>query len=652
MNSSLPNDENSTSMHGQREISSFLHSSTAHVALLIILALVIYSNTFQVPFLFDDEESILLNTRVHGLANFFSGGYSVLPNRVVGYLSFAINYHFGGLNVVGYHLVNLSIHTLNSIMVYFLVRVTFRTPQLNNPFSEAHIRIFAIIIALFFVSHPIQTQAVTYIVQRLTSLTTLFYLAALICYVRWRLIRDESATFFKVAATPWYVLSLISTLLAMKTKEIAFTLPLIILLYECSFFGWPGRKLLAQIAPLLLTITVIPYTIYAKISPLIQSGGSLLSDVNTPAYNIAKVTQLEYLYTQFNVICTYLRLLILPVKQNLDYDYPISHTLFETKTVLSLLLLLSLFIFALYLFVKSVPDTRIYESTSDTLQTKTLYRLASFGIFWFFTTLSVESSIIIIQDVIYEHRLYLPSYGFFLTLTAFATLGVIRFEQHFRNIRKAAILIAAIIILLLASASYARNTVWQNWVSLWSDVKAKSPNKPRAHNVLGIGYFYDLRFDEAMREYQEAVRLKPDFIEAYINMGLIYKARKQYAESISVNRKILSISAYNAQHFANIHNDIGTSYAEMGELDQSISAFATAVKHNPDSAEFRNNYAFALMTAGKVEDAIREFKAALALDPANSYAQEAIRKIETQKAGEDKQPSNPLRVPVKKQLVK
>jgi tetratricopeptide (TPR) repeat protein len=649
MNNNCTNKETGELKPVQTDITSSLHSSAAHVALLTFVALVIYSNTFQVPFLFDDEGSILLNTGVHGLSNFISGGYNFLPNRVVAYLTFAINYHFGGLNVVGYHLANLLIHTFNSVLAYYLVRVTFRTPLLKNSFSESRIRVFALTVALLFVSHPIQTQAVTYIVQRLTSLSTLFYLAALLCYAQWRLNREESAALFTLKASPWYALSLISTVLAMKTKEIAFTLPFIILLYECSFFGLVKRKLLVKITPLLLTLAIIPYTIYTKVNPLIQSGGSLLSDVNTPAFNIVKVTHGEYIYTQFNVIRTYLRLLILPARQNLDYDYPISGSLFEAHTALSLMVLLSLVVLGLYSFVKAAPETRNSDRDSSVVQTKTLFRLAAFGIFWFFITLSVESSIIIIQDVISEHRVYLPSYGFFLTVTAFAALGFIRLKPYFRNVPKMASPLVAAIILILAGTTYARNAVWVSWNSIWSDVVTKSPNKPRAHNVLGIGYFYDLKFDEAMREYQEAVRLRPDFIEAYVNMGLIYKARKQFAESISTYHKILSISAYNAQHFANMYNEIGMSYAEMGEVDQSVSAFAAAVKHVPDSTEFRNNYAFALTLRGNMDAALHEYRAALAIDPANIYALEAIQEMEIQKTGGGKQTTNPFSVPDKKQ---
>lgn len=602
-----------------------------HLVTLVVIALFAYSNTFQVPFLLDDEGSIQLNSAVHGLGNFFNGGYSLLPNRVIGYLSFAINYHFGELNVTGYHIVNLGIHIICAFLVYCLVRVTFRTPNLNKSFREQQSNMFAFIIALLFVSHPIQTQAVTYIVQRLTSLTTLFYLAALVCYIQWRLTKRGTDPFLKIFTSPWYVLSFVVTLLAMKTKEIAFTLPIIILLYEYSFFGRPGRKQLAQMTPFFLTMAIIPYTIYSTITPLIQSGGTLLSDVNSPELTIARITRWEYLYTQFSVILSYLRLLLLPVNQNLDYDYPINHALFAPRTLFSLLALLAILTLGAYLFVKSKHQTEQTTddivSRSSALKSQSLCLLAAFGIFWFFITLSVESSIISLRDVIFEHRLYLPSFGFFLTAVSCGALCVIWLKQYFKDIQNITIVLMAGIILTLSGATHARNNVWQNWISIWSDTVSRSPGKPRAHNVLGIGYYYSLKFDEALREYQEAVRLKPDYIEAYYNMGLALKEKKQYAESLNMFLKVLSISAFNADQYAKAYNEIGINYAEMGEPDQAVKAFASSVKFDPESIEYRNNYAFALKVKGNLDDALREFQTVVQLDPRNDYAINAVTEI-------------------------
>lgn len=622
-----------------------LENQLLHILIISAIALCAYSNTFHVPFLFDDEGSIQLNAYVHGLRNFFGGGYNFLPNRVVGYFTFALNYQLGELNVVGYHIVNILIHIGSSLLVYSLMLVTSLTPAFKNSFSQRQINIFALTVALLFVSHPIQTQAVTYIVQRIASLATLLYLAALVCYIKWRISRNESTSLLKGCATSWYILSLIITVLAMKTKEISFTLPLIILLYECSFFGRPRRKLLIQMTPLFLTLAIIPYTVFVSVNPTITLGGSILSDVNAPAYSIVRITRWEYFLTQFNVILTYLRLMFLPIHQNLDYDYPISHSLSEPRVMLSALIIAVILALAVYLFMLSKP---LHQQHANARHHQ-MYRLASFGILWFFITLSVESSIIVIRDVIFEHRLYLPSFGFFVAITAFAALAIIRFQYSVKKIHNAVLPLVITIILALSAATYSRNSVWGNWFSIWNDTVTKSPNKPRPHNILGIGYYYDSKFDEALREFQEAVRLKPDFIEAYYNIGLIYKARNQYLEAIRIYQMSLSLSAFNAEHFAGIYNEIGMCYAEIGELEHSATAFAAAVKYNPDSAEFRNNYAFALSTKGNLNDALREYQAALSLDPGNEYALDAIQEINMQKAGGGKQTTNPLRATDKKQ---
>ena len=634
--------------------SQFLYNPLFHIVTLAAIALFAYSNTFQVPLLFDDEGSIQLNPAVHGLGNFLNGGYKFLPTRVLGYLTFAINYHFGELNVAGYHIVNLVIHIICAILVYSLIRVTFRTPKLDKLFREQQINMFAFTVALLFVSHPVQTQAVTYIVQRVAALATLFYLAGIICYARWRFTRVETDSFLKVFTSPWYALSFIAAMLAMKTKEIAFTLPLIILLYECSFFGWPGRKLLAQMTPLFLTMAIIPYTVFVTVSPTLTTGGSMLSDVNSPAYGVVRMTRWEYLYTQFSVILTYLRLLILPIKQNLDYDYPISHSLLEPRAFISLLVLLSIFMLAIYLFLKSNHRSNhqaISEEASGIIssQSRSLYLLTAFGIFWFFITLSIESSIISLRDVIFEHRLYLPTFGFFLSAVSCGTLVVNRLSQRFNDIRKIIILLVAGTILTLSWATYARNNVWQSWISIWSDTVAKSPDKARAHNVLGIGYYYSLKFDEALLEYREAVRLKPDFVEAFYNLGLVYREMKQYEESLNMFFKVLSISAFDADKFAAFYNEIGINYSELGDLYQAVKAFASAVEYNPDSSEFRNNYAFALMNAGNREAALREFRKVLKVNPGDNYAAEAIKDIESQKTGGNgMHPITPQRPAIKK----
>lgn len=369
---------------------------------IIILGTIIYSNTFDASWHFDDHTAIVENYGIRDLKGIALG---IGASRWIGFTTFALNYHFGKLDVFGYHLVNIGIHLLSAILVYFLALLTLKTPYLKETSISRHAASLALASGLIFVAHPIQTQAVTYIVQRFTSLATLFYLLSLILFIKARLQNLGGKRFYSPSHLGCYLGSLLAAFLSMKTKEITITLPAIILLYEFCFFSPSLRALvrkLPYLTPLLLTFFIIPFS-RSGIGILGVSGGTFIGIaeigdvIGSATQETTAISRTDYLLTQFNVIVTYIRLMFFPVNQNLDYDYPISHTLFEFPTFFSFLLLVSIVIFGVWMFKKS--------------------RLISFGIFWFFITLSVESSIIPIRDVIFEHRVYLPSVGFVLFLT-------------------------------------------------------------------------------------------------------------------------------------------------------------------------------------------------------------------------------------------
>jgi len=380
--------------------------SSKHIILsllaIIILGTIIYSNTFDASWHFDDHTAIVEN---YGLRNLRTTFLGIRASRWIGFTSFALNYHFGKLDVFGYHLVNISIHLISAVLVYFLVLLSFKTPYLKGSKISHYAASLSLASGLLFVAHPIQTQAVTYIVQRFTSLATLFYLLSLVLFIKARLYNLEEKRFYAPSHLACYCGSLLAAFLAMKTKEITITLPAIILLYEFCFFSTSLRELtkkLPYLTPLLLTFFIIPLSRYG-VGLFGISGGTFIGIaevgdvIGSATQETVAISRTDYLFTQFNVIVTYIRLLFFPVNQNLDYDYPISHTLFEFSTLFSLLFLISIVIFGVWMFKKS--------------------RLLSFGIFWFFITLSVESSIIPIRDVIFEHRVYLPSVGFVIFLT-------------------------------------------------------------------------------------------------------------------------------------------------------------------------------------------------------------------------------------------
>lgn len=482
-----------------------------------------YSNTFSVPFHFDDRPVILENPVIKDIHSFTDPSAS----RYIGYLSFALNYQLNGLDVNGYHIVNLGIHITNALLVYCLVLLTFQTPYFSKipcssgPPSRREVRqghLIGLFSALLFVSHPIQTQAVTYIVQRFASLSTMFYLFSLVLYIQWRIFSPSfsgidnparlSLYVSRVKPALLYLASVLSAVLAMKTKEIAFTLPVIITLYEFLFFEGNIKKRILCLVPILFTLLIIPLGLI----PADKSLDEIMGDVAKATRLQSPLSRVEYLFTQFRVIVTYLRLVFLPVNQNIDYDYPAFHSFFEPAVFLSFLFLVSILGLGIYLLYRS----RLAPSVS---------RLIAFGIFWFFITLTIESSIIPIVDVIFEHRVYLPSVGLFIAIiTALFNNPSLPdrepAQKGAKRIQITAIAVSVIIVLLIGAA-FSRNVVYSSYLSLWRDVVQKSPMKARAHNNLGNCYFLLGKYEDAAREYEEAVVLNSNYLEVYLNLVLV-----------------------------------------------------------------------------------------------------------------------------------
>jgi len=582
-----------------------------HILLIIVVGIIVYFNTFNVPFHFDDTPNIVDNYKLRDLSNFWPPS----GPRWFGFLTFAINYHLGGLNTTGYHIFNLAIHILNAILVYWLVMLTFKTPFLKAHNSELKtqsntIQLIALFSGLIFAVHPVQTQAVTYIVQRVTSLATFFYFFSLVMYIKAKLRQTAEAEtkvkFFSASTLIFYFLSLISAILAMKTKEIAFTLPIVVTLYEFMFFEGKVKKRILFLIPILFTMLIIPLSLMGVDKPI----GDLISDVSETTRVQTTMPRWDYLFTEFRVIVTYIRLLFLPINQNLDYDYPIQNSFLELDVFLSFCFLLSIFGFAVYLLFRSRGIVHGSRSSDFRLQTRN-FRLVSFGIFWFFITLSVESSIIPIADVINEHRIYLPSAGVFIAITTSIFIFVNKFRSRWQKIDRIVFSTISVLVILLIGATYARNTIWQDSVKLWVDVIKKSPGNARGYNELGITYGYKGITDKAAQAFQKAVELKPDFARAHYNLGIIYGQIGMFDEALSEFQITLRLHPHNADVFTSI----GIIYGEEGLIDKAIKYFHCALILEQNNARAHFVLGMAYKYKGWDDKAIEHFNKAHTLNP-------------------------------------
>jgi tetratricopeptide (TPR) repeat protein len=584
------------------KIKSLKYSVALHLIIIALLGLFAYSNTFDVPFHFDDISKIVENPAIKNLECFIAPSkadifqfndhrfeFHGLRNRLVGYFTFALNYRLHGLDLAGYHITNLAIHIVNAFFVYVMVVLTFRTPRMETSALAPRSRYIALLSALLFVSHPVQTQAVTYIVQRFASLATCFYLVSLACYIISRL---------SVRTMPqrvYYVLALLSAVLAMKTKEMAFTLPLAIALYEVMFFKGTLSKRFVRLVPLLLTMLIIPLSLLSFDMP----AGEIMEDIGDKT-TVQDMSRIDYLLTEFRVIVTYIRLLFLPINQNLDYDYPVYHSFFAPPVFLSFLLLLALCALGVYLYYAS----RIVNHES---------RFIAFGIFWFFITLSMESTLVPLH-VIYEHRVYLPSAGasWAISTGAFLLLGGLKGK----NVKAFAVSSFILLPLVLSYAAYERNNVWKTELSLWEDVIKKSPKKARAHNNLGMAYEAEGLTDKAIKQYLLAIKLKPDDYGAHNNLGLAYQNKGEIGKAIKSYQMALRINPY----FVNAHSNIGIAYGIKGSLDKAIEHFLTALKIQPYNLKVLLNLGSAYYRSGLFDKAIDQYNTSLQFHPNNTHA--------------------------------
>jgi tetratricopeptide (TPR) repeat protein len=570
--------------------------------IIALLGLIAYSNTFGVPFQFDDKPNIVENPIIKDLRYFLDtekakkyidpNEYPDLKKRYIGHLTFALNYKVSGLDIRGYHAVNLLIHILNGVLLYLLVMLIFKTPFMEDSLLKENSGFIALLSAILFVSHPVQTQAVTYIVQRLSSLATMFYLLSLVLYVKFRLRSSNYASRLMArkgyfGSVLLYVLSLVSAVLAMKTKEISFTLPLVIVLFEFLFFTGKASSRLLRLIPLLLTLLIIPLTYVGLYSDMDKSFEEIMADADA-ATTLKRIPRVDYLLTQFRVIVTYLRLLALPAGQNLDYDYPAYHSFFAPPVVLSFLFLLGLICLGVYLIYRSRMGDRAF-------------RLISFGIFWFFITISVESSIVPLYRI-FEHRVYLPSAGFF---AAIVTVMFLLIKNQ--KAKKAAAGAFVLILIVLISATYARNAVWQNEISLWSDVVQKSPDNARGHNNLGTAYDDEGMYDKAMEQFKTAIRLLPDYAEAHNNLGAVLEIKGMKEDAIKNYRTAIELKP----DYLEAHNNLGTIYYETGQENKALEHYRMALEINPYHAEANYNLANVYQTGGLTDKAIGHYRAAL-----------------------------------------
>lgn len=607
-----------TSAQSRLDLPHWFLRPAVQISILLLLGFGIYLNTLYSPFIFDDETCIVSNPAIRNLKYYFNFDLVRALNlsqdlknsfalRPVVYLTFTFNYLLGGEHEFGFHLVNTAIHLANAVLVYLLVGVTLRLAPLpaERPGGPTWDKVLPFLVALLFVAHPIQTQAVTYIVQRFTSLVAFFYFAGILLYIQSQLTQRQHLRRI------YYGSSLLITILAMKSKETAFTLPAILLLYDLFFLPGTWRQRCYRLFPFLLTMAIIPVTLLT----LTQANSEAISGIAlTKSMNLVNFTGIDrwdYLQTQFGVIVVYLRLLFLPIGQNFDHDYRLAQNFFEWRVAGALLFLLSLLGYACLLAFRSFHDKSRYEE-----------RIIAFGILWFFVTLSVESSIIPIDDLLFEYRIYLPSYGIFLASVTAVGSAV----NHRLLPWRGTIGTILILVTLLAVATVARNRLYRNNIRLLEDVVTKSPEKPRAHALLGFAYLRLNYLDQAEVEFKKVLQAKPNDAEVMVNLGNIYFAKEDYFAAIEQYRNSLEFFFDNPP----AHGNLGVCYQKIGKTAEAEQALLKSLAISPGFRDGRKNLATLYEIQGRYAEASFQYQKLLEYYPKDQYALERVRYLANQ----------------------
>ncbi|MCD6308085.1 MAG: tetratricopeptide repeat protein, partial [Candidatus Latescibacteria bacterium] len=549
--------------------------------LIAAAAVAVYADTFNASFHLDDFQNIVGNPAIRDIGDLRTLlGFN--NRRFVGFLTFALNYRINGLELFGWHAVNLAIHIAAAWVVRLLVVLLFSTPALERSPLSKHRHGIAFWCALLFAVHPVQTQAVTYIVQRFASLAALFYLSAAALYVKGRLTEG-------IGRFGFFAASIAAGFLGLFTKENVATLPFAAALIEIFFFRFRTKVREVVVRPRFwAAVTVVGGVFLAAMRVILPNG---LRTVLTPAasqrYGDPMLTPTIYFITQFRVIAVYIRLLFLPVGQNLDHDIPASTGFFEPAVLTGAFLAAAAFVAAVLLYRKN--------------------RAASFGIAWFFLTLSVESSLKPLGNVMFEHRLYLPFFGFGLCTVSEAYR---LFAAGHRRILRVAL---AALMCILAVAAFRRNAVWRNEITLWRDAADKSPDKARPLHNLGLAYQRAGDYSSAAEAYRAALKRNPNAYETHLNLGMILARTGRTDEATRHYRRAIDINPNAGAAFINL----GSLLLSSGDPDRAEGLLRKAVELDPESATARYNLGNALVRTGRYVEAEKTFKDALDRDPDN-----------------------------------
>lgn len=599
--------------------------------LLALAGIAVYATSFDGAFLFDNEHHIVNN---EGIRTLLPPWHLLARRRPVVEISLAINYAFGALRPWGYHLFNVAVHLLAGLTLYGIVRRTLALERFSRQ-TRASAALLAFCTALLWLVHPLQTQSVTYVIQRGESLMGLFYLLTL-----YGVLRGATAT---TAGGRWYALAVAACTLGMGTKAVMVTAPIMVWVFDvCLLSGGPIQALSRR-----RWLYVALATTWLVLFPLGIVKGVLDPHRTTPGtvgFSNPSVIWSDYLLTQPAVLLRYIQLSFWPVGQCIDYG---KYGWLATKELGSVVL----------------PGLIVVVLLAATVAA--LLKRRPLGVVgaWFFLVLAPTSSFIPIQDPIYEHRMYLPLASL-VVLVVMGLHALVNRESPngtpTSGRRRGMVILVAALAVALGTTSAFRNCLYADELGMWQDVVAKRPNNARGRYNLGRALQTAGRRDEAYREYERAIELEPTFALPYNNLGVARMQQGRLDEAIAYLQRGVSLKPAFPEALVNLglallkkhrlqeaeevlkqavkyqpdlgqaHLCLGKVYGELGDFARAVDSLRLAVRYLPDMAEPYVWLGKSLAMLGRFDEAVRAVEVAVKLEPGNATAVGLLQRLRAQ----------------------
>ena len=578
--------------------------------LLFFLVFIIYGNTFQASWHLDDYHNITKNPylkitdlKPESLIQTFYAGFDkgLYPgnkiSRPIPCLTFALNWYFGKENLFGYHLVNISIHFLTAFLLFLSILNLFKSPNLINKYQDSCYFI-ALLSAVLWAVNPIQTQAVTYIVQRMASMAAMFYILGLYLYLKARLTTSH--------VNRWicYLGCGLGFIFAIASKENAITFPIAVMLVEAIFFrdiSQPKTRKLFFIGAIGIGIGIllIGSLLFLQGNPLFFLKG----------YENRLYTPLQRLMTEPRVVVFYLSQIFYPVptRLSIEHDIAVSTSLIHPWTTMPAIII----IFALVGFGLLQMRKR---------------PLISFALLFFFLNHAVESTVLNLE-LIFEHRNYLPSLFVFLPISAGFKWLFDHYRQEKPSMHVMLVSFLTLVIIGFGLGTYIRNMAWATEETLWKDAIRKAPQSSRACHNLAWGY-YELsgQFDKALFLYPKCLELTPPSKSnkslTWNNMASVYYMRKNFEKAAELWETAFRI--YPEVEF--LQYRLALALTKSRKFEEALTNLDELLSNRPEHTDYIILKGSVLLEQQRLEQALDYFRKALRQKP---YLPEVMKNLGT-----------------------